>query len=82
MQQGYDAADRLTSVVSGGISVAIGKYHAQGTPEEMEYGNGVKETWTLSKRLQLESIALAKGGSSLLSLGYGYGNGSNNNGNV
>jgi len=70
--------------VSGGISVAIPKYHPQGTPEEMEYGNEVKEVWTLNKRLQVGSLAVTKGAASLLGLSYEYGNnaGANNNGNV
>ncbi len=82
VQHGYDAADRLTSVSSGLVSVGIPKYHPQGTPEEVLYGNGVKEVWTLTKRLQVGSIAVTKGGASLLTLGYGYGTGVENNGNV
>ncbi len=82
VQYSYDAADRLSAVTRGAVSVSIPKYLATGVPEEMVYGNGVKETWALTKRLQVDSIAVTRGVSSLLTLNYGYGTGIENNGNV
>ena len=82
VQHGYDAGDRLNSVASGTVSASIAKYHPQGTPEEIVFGNGVKETWGLNRRLQVGSMVAARAGTALLSLGYGYGTSADNNGNV
>jgi uncharacterized protein RhaS with RHS repeats len=89
----HDAAGRIQELknLSGAAlpSYASGiTYGAHGGMTQMMLGNGAVETRNYSdQRQQLTGVTLARGGSTLLSLGYGYcpGSGANcttNNGNV
>lgn len=70
-------------MLSGSISASISKFHPHGNPEEILLGNGVKETWTYNKRLQVQGISTTKAAVNLLGITYEYGlSDAVNNGNV
>lgn len=82
LQYGYDYADRVNSVTSGAVSASVNAYHPHGAPAQITMGNTVVENTTYNDRLQMSGLAAAKGGNTLLSLGYGYGAATANNGDV
>ncbi|HKW75484.1 MAG TPA: RHS repeat-associated core domain-containing protein [Terriglobales bacterium] len=84
VQQGYDAAGRLTSIASGGttyLSVpAANGFNASQQPLNVNYGSGVTGAFGYNDHLQMSSLAYVAGSNTLLNLAYSYtdANGHNN----
>ncbi len=76
--QAYDAIGRLSQIQSGGANYLWNiQYNAAGAATQFDYGNGVHASFGYNDRLQLTSLAYAKGTQQLLSLAYNYGTGNN-----
>jgi RHS repeat-associated protein len=91
VQQSYDSFARLCEVAPSttGCGTAASPYatayayNVANQPTGFSYGNGVTAAATYSPdRLQMRSLAYAKGTSTLLSLNYDYAQGGGNNGQI
>jgi len=86
----FDGAGRpagLSGTLNSNVTAYTGtggvQYAAQGSISQLNTGEGVNRAIGFNSRLQVSSLGVAAGGSSLLSLGYTYGvSASQNNGNV
>ena len=75
VQQAYDPIGRLTQVQSGStnfLTISSNNYNAASQPTLATYGNGVHASLSYNSRLQLTSLAYAKGSSTYFSLSYSY----------